>query len=221
MVAAAEELRDGLRSATRVLHEQHRGWLEALAACLPLLRALGNLARQAEATQRAPLAETPLRAFARLPERLRLKQRAAMEALLAELRREKLPALREARDAVGARVAPLLALGGPHPNPAWADLLAGLLDAEALFHAVYPSPGRGRERHAGGEAADCPGALLNRPGQLPGGAAAAALAQLPGPGGGAGGPPRLGADPAARAARRPRGRDIAKSRLLPGGHMRA
>ncbi|XP_015667104.1 uncharacterized protein C1orf109 homolog [Protobothrops mucrosquamatus] len=136
-MAAAAELRDGLRSGARVLHEQHRGWLEALAACLPLLRALGSLARQAEATQRAPLAETPLRAFARLPERLRLKQRAAMEALLAELRREKLPALREARDAVGARVAPLLALGGPRPDPALAGLLAGLLDAEALFHAVY------------------------------------------------------------------------------------
>lgn len=43
---------------------------------------------------------------------------------------------------MGARVAPLLALGGPRPDPAWADLLAGLLDAEALFHAVYPSPGR-------------------------------------------------------------------------------
>lgn len=87
---AAAQLRDGLRSGVRVLREQHRGWLEALAACLPLLRALGSLARQAEATQRASLAETPLRAFARLPERLRLKQRAAMEALLAELRREKL-----------------------------------------------------------------------------------------------------------------------------------
>ncbi|KAM3829312.1 AFG2-interacting ribosome maturation factor [Vipera latastei] len=133
--AAGEQLREGLRSGTRVLREQQRGWLETLAACLPLLRALGNLARQAEAAQRVSLGETPLRAFARLPERLRLKQRAAMEALLAELRREKLPALREARDAVGARVAPLLALGGP--GLAWADLLAGLLDAEALLHAVY------------------------------------------------------------------------------------
>lgn len=88
--AAGEQLREGLRSGTRVLREQHRGWLETLAACLPLLRALGNLARQAEAAQRVSLGETPLRAFARLPERLRLKQRAAMEALLAELRREKL-----------------------------------------------------------------------------------------------------------------------------------
>ncbi|XP_063167776.1 AFG2-interacting ribosome maturation factor [Candoia aspera] len=143
----AARLREGLRAGLRGLREQHRAWRGALAACSPLLRALGNLARQAEAARRVAFGETPLRAFARLPERLRLKQRAAMEALLAELRREKLPALREARDAVGARVAALLLLlGGPGPAlaprppapcPRWADLLAALLDAEALYHAVY------------------------------------------------------------------------------------
>ncbi|XP_070805752.1 AFG2-interacting ribosome maturation factor [Pituophis catenifer annectens] len=149
MMAAAEEaerLRGGLRSGLRVLRDQHRGWRDTLASCLPLLRALGNVGRQAEAARRVSFGETPLRAFARLPERLRLKQRAAMEALLAKLRREKLPALREARDAVGASLAPLLVLGGlgqdpdPQPrapSPAWADLVAGLQDAEALFHAVY------------------------------------------------------------------------------------
>ncbi|KAM6428551.1 AFG2-interacting ribosome maturation factor [Liasis olivaceus] len=143
-MAAAARGREGLRAGLRGLHEQHRAWRGALAACAPLLRALGNLARQAEAARRVAFGETPLRAFARLPERLRLKQRAAMEALLVELRREKLPALREARDAVGARAAALLALGGagpgappPAPGPRWADLLAGLLDAEALYHAVY------------------------------------------------------------------------------------
>ncbi|XP_026529567.1 uncharacterized protein C1orf109 homolog [Notechis scutatus] len=121
-----------------VLREQHRGWRDTLATCLPLLRALGNVARQAEAARRVSFGETPLRAFARLPERLRLKQWAAIEAVLAELRREKLPALREARDAVGARLVRLLALEGPRePFPAWAGLLAGLLDAEALYHAVY------------------------------------------------------------------------------------
>lgn len=58
---------------------------------------------------------------------------------------------------MGARVAPLLALGGPRPNPAWADLLAGLLDAEALFHAVYPSPGRARETGRGERGCGLPG----------------------------------------------------------------
>ncbi|XP_058051106.1 AFG2-interacting ribosome maturation factor-like isoform X2 [Ahaetulla prasina] len=142
MAEEAGRLRGGLRSGLRVLREQHRGWRDTLAACLPLLRALGNVGRQAEAARRVSFEETPLRALAGLPERLRLKQRAAMEALLEELRREKLPALREARDAVGACLVPLLALGGPDPqprapSPAWADLAAGLLDAEALYHAVY------------------------------------------------------------------------------------
>ncbi|KAG8142918.1 hypothetical protein E2320_000234 [Naja naja] len=149
MLTAAEEVarrRGGLRSGLCVLREQHRGWRDTLAACLPLLRALGNVARQAEAARRVSFDQTPLRAFARLPERLQLKQWAAMEAVLAELRREKLPALREARDAVGARLVRLLALEGAgaaaaqppyEPFPAWADLLAGLLDAEALYHAVY------------------------------------------------------------------------------------
>lgn len=89
MMAAAEEAAR-LQSGLRVLREQHRGWRDTLAACLPLLRALGNVARQAEAARRVSFGETPLRTFARLPERLQLKQRAAMEALLAELRREKL-----------------------------------------------------------------------------------------------------------------------------------
>ncbi|XP_070587476.1 uncharacterized protein [Erythrolamprus reginae] len=134
MAAAEAALRGGLREGLRGLRERHRGWRETLAACLPLLQALGNVARQAEAARRVSFAETPLQAFAGLPERLRVKQRAAMEALLAELRREKLPALREARDAVGARLVPLLALG--RPFPAWAHMVAGLLDAEALYHAV-------------------------------------------------------------------------------------
>ncbi|XP_013909284.1 PREDICTED: uncharacterized protein C1orf109 homolog [Thamnophis sirtalis] len=142
----AARLRGGLRSGLRVLREQHQGWRDTLAACLPLLRTLGNVALQAEAARRVSFGETPLRAFTRLPERLRLKQRAGMEALLAELRQEKLPALLEPREAVGACLVPLLALGGPDaapaqqpraPFPAWADLVVGLLDAEALYHVVY------------------------------------------------------------------------------------
>uniref|UniRef100_A0A670ZX87 AFG2 interacting ribosome maturation factor n=1 Tax=Pseudonaja textilis TaxID=8673 RepID=A0A670ZX87_PSETE len=138
-MAAEEEVRRRgvLQSGMRVLREQHRGWRDMLATCLPLLRALGNVARQAEAARRVSFGETPLRAFARLPEQLRLKQWAAIEAVLAELRREK-PALREARDAIGARLVRLLALEGPRePFPSWAGLLAGLLDAEALYHTVY------------------------------------------------------------------------------------
>ncbi|KAJ6663366.1 hypothetical protein lerEdw1_009445 [Lerista edwardsae] len=142
-----------LRKCFHVLREQHEAWKNTLAACTPLLASLANLAEQMQASQNVSFASIlPLRDFPGLPERLQLKQQCAAEALLEELQ-DRLADLQKVRDVVGSHVANVLLLckqqvGGLSPEssfqrtalcPSLADMLEWLLDAEGLYHHVYPS----------------------------------------------------------------------------------
>lgn len=76
---------NSLQKCFRTLQEQHETWKSALTSCTSLLSSLSNLAEQMQASQKVAFANTPLRDFPSLPERLRYRQQCAVEALLEEL----------------------------------------------------------------------------------------------------------------------------------------
>ncbi|XP_061452503.1 AFG2-interacting ribosome maturation factor isoform X2 [Rhineura floridana] len=140
-----------LKKCFHVLQEQHKAWKRALAACTPLLSSLANLAGQMQASQKVPFANTPLKDFPGLPERLRCKQRCAVEALLEELQQDQLTELQKVRDIAGAHVASVFLLCEQQADglsleaffqrsalcPSLADMLEWLLDVEECYHRVY------------------------------------------------------------------------------------
>ncbi|XP_077193378.1 AFG2-interacting ribosome maturation factor [Paroedura picta] len=141
-------LRCSLQKCFRNLQEQHDTWKSALAACTPLLGSLSNLAEQMQASQKVAFANTPLRDFPRLPERLRYRQQCAAEALLEELW-GKLLELQKVRDTIGVHVASLFQLYEQQEGlcqerafqrsvlcPSLADMLEWLLDAEGFYHSI-------------------------------------------------------------------------------------
>lgn len=74
-----------LQKCYGALREQHETWKGTLVTCTPLFRSLANLAEQMQASKKVTFANTPLKDFMDLPERLWRKQRCAVEALLEEL----------------------------------------------------------------------------------------------------------------------------------------
>ncbi|XP_048357765.1 uncharacterized protein C1orf109 homolog isoform X2 [Sphaerodactylus townsendi] len=142
-------LRCSLQKCFRALQEQHETWKSALAACASLLGSLSNLAEQMQASQKVVFANTPLRDFSSLPERLRCRQQCAAEALLEELW-GKLLELQHVRDAVGVHVASIFQLYEQQEDlcqerafqrsvlcPSLADMLEWLLDVEGFYHGIY------------------------------------------------------------------------------------
>lgn len=140
-----------LQKCFRALQEQHETWKNTLAACTPLLASLANLAEQMQASQKVSFASIlPLQDFPGLPERLRLKQQCAAEALLEQLQ-DRLADLQKVRDVVGNHVANVLLLCKQPVGalslessfqrsalcPSLADMLEWLLDAEGFYHHVY------------------------------------------------------------------------------------
>ncbi|XP_015266381.1 PREDICTED: uncharacterized protein C1orf109 homolog [Gekko japonicus] len=141
-------LRCFLQKCFRALQEQHETWKTALAACTSLLGSLSNLAEQMQASQKVAFANTPLRDFPSLPERLRCRQQCAAEALMEELW-GKLLDLQKVRDTVGVHVASIFQLYEQQEGlcqesafqrsvlcPSLADMLEWLLDMEAFYHSI-------------------------------------------------------------------------------------
>ncbi|CAI5781856.1 Hypothetical predicted protein [Podarcis lilfordi] len=144
-------IHSALQECFRALQEQHEAWKRVLAACTPLLSSLANLAEQMQASQKVSFANTPLRDFPDLPERLRHKQQCAMEALLEVLQQDHLMELQKVRDTVGVCVDSVFRLCEQPGDglslettfqrsascPSLADMLEWLLDVEEFYHRVY------------------------------------------------------------------------------------
>ncbi|XP_060113515.1 AFG2-interacting ribosome maturation factor [Heteronotia binoei] len=142
-------LRCSLQKCFCSLQEQHETWKRVLAACTSLLGSLSNLAEQMQASQKVDFANTPLRDFPSLPERLRCHQRCAAEALLEELWGKQLE-LQKVRDTVGIQIASVFQLYEQQEDlsqerafqrsvlcPSLVDMLEWLLDVEGFYHSIY------------------------------------------------------------------------------------
>ncbi|XP_042296735.1 uncharacterized protein C1orf109 homolog [Sceloporus undulatus] len=149
-------LRSALQRVFRGILAEHRGaWEGALSGCAPLVASLGNVAQQMLALRKAValglLGSSSLGAFPDLPRRLSQKHRGAAEALLAQLRQEKLPELQKVRDAAAVHVAEVCLLCDGQLDalgleasfqrsplcPSLADMMEWLLDIQAFYQRTY------------------------------------------------------------------------------------
>ncbi len=78
-------LHQALRKSFQSLENNQKLWNSLLAECSPLMVSLGNLAEQSRALSRVQLANTPLRDFPDLEERLRFKLGLATDVVLGKL----------------------------------------------------------------------------------------------------------------------------------------
>lgn len=83
--AAVSQLHQELRKCFQSVKASRTVWKGVLEECTPLVSSLGNLAEQLRALKRVEMANTPLRTFPNLQERLRLKLLNAVDTVLGEI----------------------------------------------------------------------------------------------------------------------------------------
>lgn len=121
-----------------------------MADCGPLMDSLGNLAEQSQALSNVQLANTPLRDFPDLEERLRFKLLQATDTVLLNLN-EKMSSLQSVRDAISNQVSAVFQLYEQHTDsldllivtersasvPSLSDMLEWLQDAERHYRQQF------------------------------------------------------------------------------------
>lgn len=143
-------LHQALRKSFQSLENNQRVWRSELAACGPLIESLGNLAEQSRALSNVQLANTPLRDFPDLEDRLRFKLLQATDTVLLKLN-EKMSSLQSVRDAISNQVSAVFQLYEQNTHsldllavtersaavPSLSDMMAWLQDAERHYRQQF------------------------------------------------------------------------------------
>ncbi|CAK6984361.1 ribosome biogenesis protein C1orf109 homolog [Scomber scombrus] len=148
--AALLSLQQALRKSFQTLECNQKVWKSVLSECSPLMDSLANLAEQWKALSNIQIANTPLKDFPDLEEKLRFKLLLATDTVLGKLN-EKMSALQSVRDAISNQVYAVIQLYEQNADsldllsvtersataPSIADMLEWLQDAERYYRQQF------------------------------------------------------------------------------------